>query len=125
MVNPSTTRRVLLVDDEAALVSTFARFLRGRGVEVLTATSAVQALSVLERQDVDLVLTDVRMPGRTGLWLCGVVQERWPQVPVLLMTGADRTGLDWEGCSGEGVEILTKPFDLDVMLRAIQRALDR
>lgn len=114
---------VLLVDDEAHILSALRRALRREGYELLVATSAAEALHLLEERSVDLVLSDQKMPGTSGLELLRRVAERHPRVARLLITGwpeevpaAEREALGIRA-------LLPKPWDAGELKAAIRRAL--
>ncbi len=84
---PADDRPVVLgVDDEEALLRVYVRLLTRAGIRVLTASSYFHALEVLGSNRVDLVLTDQRMEGPSGLDLLAKVAERWPRVGRILIT---------------------------------------
>ena len=113
--------QVLLVDDDPGVLFTLAELLTERGHAVTTATSATQALTLLD--DVDAVLTDLSMPGMTGLELVSAVRGRDPNLPVVLLTahGSERVAV--AAIKGGAFDYLTKPFDIDEVAVAIERAL--
>jgi CheY-like chemotaxis protein len=78
---------LLLVDDEPRILSALQRCLRREGYEIVLADSAAAALRVLRAQRVDLVLTDHKMPGMSGLELIREIASEWPGIPRLLLTG--------------------------------------
>jgi DNA-binding NtrC family response regulator len=78
---------VLLVDDETRILSALRRTLRREGYEILTAESVAEALRILGSREVDLVLTDQKMPGMSGLEFLERVAQRHPAVARLLITG--------------------------------------
>jgi signal transduction histidine kinase len=108
----------LLVDDEAAVRASTADMLIDLGYEVIEAASADEALKILDSgRHVDLLLTDHLMPGKTGTMLAREVRSRWPDRPVLLISGFAET----EGVSAD-LPRLTKPFrqaDLAAMLETL------
>lgn len=77
---------VLVVDDEELILRTFARVLSRSPVEVVTASNALQALAILHKRSVAVVLSDQRMPGPQGVDLLDTVRERWPGVRRILMS---------------------------------------
>jgi CheY-like chemotaxis protein len=88
MSEPAAERRVLLVvDDEPRILSALQRTLRREGYEILTADSGAAALRTLRAQRVDLLLTDHKMPGMTGLELIREVAAQWPGIARFLLTG--------------------------------------
>jgi DNA-binding NtrC family response regulator len=78
---------VLLVDDETRILSALRRTLRREGYDILTAESVTEALRILGSREVDLVLTDQKMPGMSGLEFLEQVAQRHPAVARLLITG--------------------------------------
>src|SRR5512144_2557434 len=81
--------RVLLVDDNATVLTVLEELLRRNvpSIIVMTASSGQHALSVLHTATVDIVLSDVSMPDGDGFFLLAEVQRRWPSLPVVLMSG--------------------------------------
>lgn len=86
--------RVLLVDDEPLIISALVRWLRLRGIEVLVATNGQEALSVLAREHVDLVVSDVRMPVLDGPGLLRALGPSPPAPPLVFLTGYGDHGDD-------------------------------
>ena len=78
---------LLLVDDESRILSALRRTLRREGYEILTAESAAEGLRILESCEVDLVLTDQKMPGMSGLEFLEKVATRHPEIARLVITG--------------------------------------
>ncbi|MGD8859038.1 MAG: PAS domain-containing protein [Myxococcales bacterium] len=112
--------RVLVVDDLRQVRRVAALSLRGAGYAVAEAADAEEALSLIDRGHFDLVLTDVRMPGRDGVQLAEELAERRPGLPVVLMSGyadapVERTGLT----------VLFKPFSPDRLLAEVRAHLQQ
>jgi PAS domain S-box-containing protein len=115
-----TVRKVLVVDDEPFVRRATARLLERLGWRPTTVESVTQAMATLENETFDLVLTDQSMPTYTGDQLCRAVRCRWPNTPVVVMTGLadDR---DVETLKAIGVNaVLGKPFRSE----ELQRMLD-
>ena len=81
------TDRVLFVDDDRNITDAVKRIFHQDAIEVLTAQSVGEALSILESRDIAVVITDQRMPGRTGLELLIEVRERFPETRRIMLTG--------------------------------------
>lgn len=114
--------RILVVDDEAPVRAFLAAALQADGHVVVEAASAREALGVLEREWVDLVVTDHGMPDLLGPELASRVKERWSGVPVVLCTGySDELPADLPLVAVD--EILTKPVHLSALRRALARAM--
>src|SRR5688572_819232 len=78
--------KLLFIDDDVASCEVVDETLSKRGFEVTIATSGAKALLALEQNEFDVVLSDLRMPGMSGLELCQRLHGRWPQLPVVLVT---------------------------------------
>lgn len=124
--------KVLIVDDERDVEllfrQRFRREIRNGEIELLFAFSGEEALSVLEDQgkaDVVLVLSDINMPGMTGLELLCRIKSTPPPVPVVMMTayGSDDYRRRAQDCECDGY--LTKPIDFTALKAQIQQMADR
>ena len=116
---------VLLVDDEPALVRLGRRVLEGAGFVVLEASDPVEAVRVLDEHDgeVDLLATDVVMPGSSGIELARRVRESRPELPVLFMSGYPDEVIARVGELGDQDGFLAKPYAADELVQAARRAL--
>jgi two-component system cell cycle sensor histidine kinase/response regulator CckA len=118
----SNGRRVLLVEDVARVRELLAAQLTRAGYRVLTAPHGIAALELLERERVDLVLSDMVMPQLGGIGLSEELRVRYPQLPCLLMTGYSSEALT----SSDGrvrEQVLRKPFTTVELLQAVSRSL--
>jgi EAL domain-containing protein (putative c-di-GMP-specific phosphodiesterase class I) len=114
--------RVLIADDELALVRLYGRILTGAGYDVVTATDGLSALALLEHGAFDVVLTDVAMPGADGMELLCAARRRDRRVPVVIMTGAP-TGPGADAAAANGALLyLTKPLDLRSLVQIVSHA---
>jgi two-component system probable response regulator PhcQ len=110
-------RRVLLVDDEDFVRKALRRALRREPYDIDEADGPRAALALLETKPVDLIIADHLMPGMTGLELCRVVHQRWPDTIRIILTGhADQQAAIEAINRGEIYRFLTKPWD-DVELK--------
>ncbi len=114
---PESTPTVLIVEDEPAIREVVADLLQDEGYAVRQASDGLQAIDELEVDDVDLVLSDVRMPRLDGPSLARRLRGRGRAVPVVLMSAVD-VEVDLSG-----VRFLPKPFDRDHLLHAVGSAL--
>ena len=116
---------LLVVDDEEIIRSAVKRFLVTRGYEVATASTGEHALQVMRRQKVTGVLLDVHLPGASGIDLVPQLLEIEPSAAVIMLTGInDATSAAL--CMQRGaLDYITKPFDLDQLGKAIERALQK
>src|SRR5687768_14840777 len=115
--------RILVVDDDADMLRLLSLRLNGAGYDVMAVTSAEAALAQLDVARHQLVLSDVRLPGRDGLALFDEVRARHPSLPVILLT-AHGTIPDAVEATSRGVfTYLTKPYDGKELLEKIAQAL--
>ncbi len=117
--SPGGTERLLLVEDEPQLQRIFAQVLRDRGYTVLTADSAEDALEVLERETVALLISDVVLPGIHGTELARRARARWPDMLILLTSGYAGAAV-----MPDGVPLLAKPFTVDRLAHSVRDVLD-
>jgi response regulator RpfG family c-di-GMP phosphodiesterase len=118
--------RLLCVDDEVNILAALRRLLRRGGWQVLTAVGAEQALEVLEHERVDVVVSDMRMPGMDGAQLLEHVARRWPQVVRLLLTGhAEVASIAAAVNRGQIWRYIEKPWNDDELFLAVRQAMER
>lgn len=110
---------VLVVDDEPGMRFALTEVLRDRGYRVVCASSGMQALGLLT--GVDVVVTDLMMPGMDGLELVSQIAARSPALPVLLLTAHGSEHMVRVACSRGARGCLSKPFDIDEIARVIER----
>jgi len=114
--------RVLVVEDDPLVRTAIARMVGALGHEVLVAEGVEAALERLERESIDLVLTDFRMPPSDGLTLAAEIRRSWPRVEIVLMSG-DLDATLAERASDAGVlAALAKPFRLDTLRSVLEPA---
>jgi DNA-binding NtrC family response regulator len=116
--------RVLIVDDDASIRASLREAIEESGIEVCTADSGEQALSLLTARAPDLVLSDVRMGGMSGIELLRLLRERKAGVDVVLMTAYDDMATVVEAMREGAFEFLVKPFELEALLALLERVLD-
>lgn len=120
-----TSARILIIDDNAGALQALASMLQEEGFVVITEPDGLSALERLESAAPDLVLTDLHMPGISGLDLLAVVRERAPGLPVILMT-SDSTPENARSARERGAaQFLTKPLHIDTVTRVLWDALGR
>lgn len=117
--------RLLVVDDSADTTEVLNRQLTARGLEVLTARDVAQAVRLLEREPIDLVITDLKMPGASGLELVRHVREHLPRTQVIMITGYPSIETAVQAVKLGAEEYLPKPFTQEELLAAVGQALAR
>jgi PAS domain S-box-containing protein len=116
---------VLAVEDNEGLRRVVVRQLNDLGYRVLEATDGAAALKILESEPVDLLFTDIMMPGgMSGYDLAKKALARWPSLKVLLTSGFPETKLNGNGNTAVKMHLLTKPYRKDDLSLALRKALD-
>jgi two-component system response regulator HydG len=115
--------QILVVDDDRAMVEVLSEGLTRRGFQVGAASEAGAALEQLRKQDFDVVLTDLRMPGLDGIELCQRFLELQPATPVLVMTAFGSMDTAVAAMRAGAYDFIPKPVDLEVVALAVDRAL--
>jgi CheY-like chemotaxis protein len=117
---PGRGQRVLVVEDEEGVRRISERILRGHGYEVLAASGPEEALSLASSNEIDLVLTDVVMPGMSGALLVEQLRESRKRIPAIFMSGyTDRPG----ALPGDAA-FISKPFSRQQLLENVAQALE-
>ena len=125
MSEAKTKARVLIVDDDRIILESLGELLELEGYEVEAAAELKGALDICDRLAVDLVLTDVNMPGGDGFELLHIVRKRWPETAVLMMTGYGTIESAVEAIKLGAYDYLTKPINDDEILLTLERALNQ
>jgi DNA-binding NtrC family response regulator len=116
--------RVLVIDDETSILNTIGILLRGEGFDVTVRASGREALERWEEENPDVVISDIRMPGITGMEVLAGVRERDPDVPVILMTAQASLQSAIEAVNRGAFYYLQKPFANDELVALCRRAAE-
>ena len=116
-----TGRRVLLVDDDAMVLSVVREMLQEDAHRVETAGNGLEAIQWIERGEFDLIITDIRMPDLDGFGLYRAIESRWPELcdRVLFIATPREDTATREFLAGTAVSYLTKPFGLTDLRRVV------
>src|SRR6201988_4227614 len=117
-------QRILVVDDEAIVRTIFSSFLEDK-YPCDTAASCDEALALLAENTYALVMSDIQMPGRTGVELLREIRARYPDTAVIRVFGIARPQRIRDALHIGAVDYLTKPCDMDVLGFSVDRALER
>jgi two-component system nitrogen regulation response regulator GlnG len=115
--------RILVVEDDAAVAWTVEQALTGAGYAVQVAADAAAARRLLKRSRPDLVLTDIRMPGESGLDLAAALRSELPGTPVIVTTAHGTMDTAVAAVGAGAFDYLPKPMDLGRLLAVVRRAL--
>jgi CheY-like chemotaxis protein len=116
----SRARRILLIDDDAGVRETLAALLQTMGHTAIEAESGAVGLRRLSEEPVDLVITDLGMPGMNGYEVARAVKAQHPEVGVILITGWGEHTTDDPTISGLVDRVIGKPLSLQTLLTAIE-----
>ena len=121
----SLATHILVVDDDPIICRQLARLYSQRDYRVTIATLAEQALEFLGDQDIDLVVTDIRLPGMSGIELARRIVEQWNDIPIIIMTGFAEIG-EAVNLLKVGVnDYIIKPFEAAVVQQSTELALQK
>ncbi|RUP87521.1 MtrAB system response regulator MtrA [Dermabacter sp. HSID17554] len=120
----STPPRILAIDDDAAIAEMVSILLEGRGYSVVTAPDARKGLAILERENIDLVLLDLMLPGMDGIEICRNIRES-SNVPIIMLTARTETEKVVEGLEVGADDYLTKPFEPEELVARIRARVRR
>jgi signal transduction histidine kinase len=116
--------RLLIVDDDPDVLVSLTNLLQDEGLEVRACPDAFSALEFVESEQFDAVLSDIRMPAVSGLELLDHVQRHDPDMPVIMITGFAEFETAVSAIKRHAFDLLLKPFDPDMLLSVIARALN-
>jgi two-component system response regulator AtoC len=119
----TVTDSILIVDDDEAVAKVLSAGLADHGIAAVSVSSADEALRLLRRRMFGAVLSDVRMPGISGMELLPALRDQWPETPFILLTAHGTVAMAVEAMKGGAMDFLTKPFDLDEVVAVARRAL--
>jgi len=116
--------QVLLVEDDATVRAMAHEMLIELGYRCTSASGGAEALEILEREPVALMITDIVMPGMNGRQLADAAKQRRPDLKVIFTTGYSRNAVVHNGVLDAGVALLTKPFTLEALGQKVRQVLE-
>ncbi|MFC2171303.1 response regulator [Acidobacteriota bacterium] len=117
--------RVLLVDDEVAFLEVVQKRMSKRNVHITPASSGSAAVAILRQQDFEVAVVDLKMEDMDGLEVLKIFKTMVPELPVIMLTGHGSETAAREGMKLGAFDYLTKPCDLEELLKKIQNATQR
>lgn len=116
---------ILVVDDELLIRDLLYDFFAGQGWQIAIADTGEKALGILKEKEIDLVLTDLKMPQMDGLDLARLVREEHPDMPVVIMTGFPSVESAVAALRSKISDYVTKPFNINELFKIIKSHLDK
>lgn len=118
--------RILTIEDESAVRSGIVAYLEDSGFEILEAGDGVAGVDLFRREQPDVVLCDLRLPGMDGLEVLSTITDEAPETPVIVVSGASRLGYAVQALKRGAWDYVTKPIeDMAVLETAVRRVLER
>lgn len=125
LYSSQTEIRVLIVDDESYVCTTIKRWLEPEGYICTIASSVDDALSVLAHEQFELLISDITMPGKTGIDLLRIAKERFPNMAVLMATAIDNREVAIHALELGAFGYMIKPFDRNEFIINVVNAIER
>jgi DNA-binding response OmpR family regulator len=116
-------QRLLYVDDEESLRMLVQSHLTLEGFEVDTAASGHEAVAILQKQEFDLILLDLRMPEGDGFEVLHFLNDHGSHIPVIVLTGVDDVSIASECVKLGAADYLTKPYNFHELIDSVERVL--
>ncbi len=116
------TTKLLLVDDEKRFLETTKKILEKRGINTSTALKGLDALYVLDHEQIDVVVLDVKMPGLDGVEVLRRIKQKHPLVEVIMLTGHSTTESAVEGLKLGAFDYVMKPCEITTLLEKVEEA---
>ncbi len=117
--------RVLIVDDEPDFVETIVKRLRGKGLEVEGVLNGKDAIALLDKEEFDVCVLDVKMPGMDGIETLGEMKKKTPLMEVVMLTGHGSVESGIRGLQLGAYDYIMKPVPFDDLLKKITQAYER
>jgi len=117
--------KILVIDDEAVVLDSCKKILSSEGFEVELVPTVDDALVLLEQAEFSLLLIDIKMPKRDGLFLMDVLRERGERIPIVVMSGYQTDAAIEEVTKRGAASFIPKPFTPDELLSAVRSAVKK
>lgn len=117
--------KILVVDDEKSILDLLSVVLRKEGYSVLTSLSATQALDIINKEDLDLVLTDIKLPQMSGMNILRHTKEQKPDIPVVMITAYGTIKQAVEAFKEGAIDYVVKPFDMEELKIIVSQGLEK
>ena len=117
--------KIMLVDDEERFLLTTKKLLSKKGYEVFTASSGAEALDNLKKQNIHVVILDVKMPGMDGMETLKEIKKHFPLVEVIMLTGHATVESAVDGLQAGATDYLMKPANIEELVEKSEEAFEK
>jgi len=117
--------RILVVDDEDIVLESCQAVFELEGFEALLVPSADKALDAMKNDNFDLLLVDVKMPKKDGMYLMRKIKEQWPDIPIIVMSGYYTTETIQEAIRMGAATFIAKPFEPDELVKIVRQVIEK
>lgn len=122
-MSPDTGKSILIVDDDPYVLESASTLLSEYNYSVISCTSAEEALNRLLEKKFSLILTDIKMPGMSGIELLSKIHSIYPKMPVILITGYAELEMAINAIKKGAFDFITKPYNADHLLHTVDKAV--
>lgn len=117
--------KILVVDDDPIVLDSCKLVLEAEGFDIASVPSADKALETMENDDFDLLLVDVKMPEHDGIYLMQEIEKKWPQIPIVVMSGYPTPETIANGMKMGAAKFIPKPFTPDELLETVRQVIGK
>ena len=125
MENRNRSKCILIIDDEEDLVWSISKALEKNRFKTLCVNNGDHALDIMAQQHVDVVISDIRMPGQNGLQLLPLIKNNFPETAVIIMSAFSSPEIQEEALSLGAIFFIEKPFDINFFRKLIHETLNQ
>jgi DNA-binding NtrC family response regulator len=115
--------KILVIDDEPVVLTSCRKVLEEDGFDVYLVPSADEALKAMKKGVFDLLLVDIKMPKHDGIYLMQKVKEKWPDVPIIVMSGYPTPDTITDGAKMGAAAFIAKPFTPDELIKELRQVI--
>jgi len=117
--------KILVVDDDPIVLDSCRLVLEAEGFDIASVPSADKALETMENDDFDLLLVDVKMPEHDGMYLMQEIEKKWPQIPIVVMSGYPTPETIANGMKMGAAKFIPKPFTPDELIEIVRQVFQK
>ena len=117
-------KKILIIDDEPIVRTSCEKILMPEGYEVRVAENGEEGLGILEKEEFDLILLDLKMPGMDGVDVLKIIKERWPETRVIILTGYSTIETAVNTLRLGAFNFIEKPFTPDKLISSVKEAIE-